>query len=194
MATSVTLNPAVTNVTVASPSAISVDLTTSTTTVNVTSGLLPQNLGTSDSPTFAGLTVTSGLLPQNLSTSDSPTFAGLTVNAITASQTISIVTDTSIDVTEFATYNGKKIIYTGGAGTIILADAVAADIGKSWTIINAGTGAITIDRTTSTQTIKLLNGSSVSGGTTNLTVATGGVIEVICTAADNYITFGSGVS
>jgi len=114
--------------------------------------------------------------------------------AITASQTISIVTDTSIDVTEFATYNGKKIIYTGGAGTIILADAVAADIGKSWTIINAGTGAITIDRTTSTQTIKLLNGSSVSAGTTNLTVATGGAIEIICTAADNYITFGSGVS
>ena len=119
----------------------------------------------------------------------------LTVSSgITGSQTISIVTDTSIDVTEFATYNGKKIIYTGGAGTIILADAVAADIGKAWVIINAGTGAITIDRTTSTQTIKLLNGSSVSAGSANLTVATGGVIEVICTAADNYITFGSGVS
>ena len=128
-----------------------------------------------------------------------PTVSGTLVaaddaGAITASQTISIVTDTSIDVTEFATYNGKKIIYTGGTGTVILADAVTADIGKSWTIINAGTGAITIDRTTSTQTIKLLNGSSVSAGSANLTIATGGAIEIICTAADNYIAFGSGVS
>ena len=59
MTTSVTLNPAVTNVTVASPSAISVDLTTSTTTVNVTSGLLPQNLGTDAIPSFLGLNITS---------------------------------------------------------------------------------------------------------------------------------------
>ena len=58
MATSVTLNPAVTNVTVASPSAISVDLTTFTTTVNVTSGLLPQDLGTSAIPSFYGLNIT----------------------------------------------------------------------------------------------------------------------------------------
>jgi hypothetical protein len=114
---------------------------------------------------------------------------------VTASQTIAnAVTDTDISVSEFATYNGKKIIYTGGAGSVHLADAVAADIGKAWTIINAGTGAITINRATSTQTIKLLDGSSVSAGSANLTLATGGIIEIICTAADNYITFGSGVS
>lgn len=114
---------------------------------------------------------------------------------LTASQTIAnAVTDTDISVSEFATYNGKKIIYTGGAGSVHLADAVAADIGKAWTIINAGTGAITVNRATSTQTLKLLNGSSVSAGSANLTVATGGIIEIICTAADNYIAFGSGIS
>ena len=114
---------------------------------------------------------------------------------ITASQTIAnAVTDTDISVSEFATYNGKKIIYTGGAGSVHLADAVAADIGKAWTIINAGTGAITVNRATSTQTIKLLNGSAVSAGSANLTLATGGIIEIICTAADNYIAFGSGIS
>jgi hypothetical protein len=114
---------------------------------------------------------------------------------VTASQTIAnAVTDTDISVSEFATYNGKKIIYTGGAGSIHLADAVAADIGKAWTIINAGTGAITVNRATSTQTIKLLNGSAVSAGSANLTLATGGIIEIICTAADNYIAFGSGIS
>jgi hypothetical protein len=114
---------------------------------------------------------------------------------VTASQTIvNAVTDTDISVSEFATYNGKKIIYTGGAGSVHLADAVAADIGKAWTIINAGTGAITVNRATSTQTIKLLNGSAVSAGSANLTLATGGIIEIICTAADNYIAFGSGIS
>jgi len=114
---------------------------------------------------------------------------------LTASQAIAnAVTDTNISVSEFATYDGKKIIYTGGAGSVHLADAVAADIGKAWTIINAGTGAITVNRATSSQTLKLLNGSSVSAGSANLTVATGGIIEIICTAADNYIAFGSGIS
>ena len=114
---------------------------------------------------------------------------------LTASQTLAnAVTDTDISVSEFATYNGKKLIYTGGAGSIHLADAVAADIGKAWVIINAGTGAITINRATSTQTIKLLDGSAISAGSANLTLATGGIIEIICTAADNYIAFGTGIS
>ncbi len=114
---------------------------------------------------------------------------------LTASQTLAnAVTDTDISVSEFATYNGKKLIYTGGAGSIHLADAVAADIGKAWIIINAGTGAITINRATSTQTIKLLDGSAISAGSANLTLATGGIIEIICTAADNYIAFGTGIS
>ena len=114
---------------------------------------------------------------------------------VTASQTlVNAVTDTSIDATEFASYSGKKVVYTGGAGTVILADAVSGDLGKGWTIVNAGTGAITIDRATNSQTIKLLNGSAVSAGSANLTLATGGVIEITCTAADNYIAFGSGIS
>ena len=114
---------------------------------------------------------------------------------VTASQTlVNAVTDTSIDATEFASYSGKKVVYTGGAGTVILADAVSGDLGKGWTLVNAGTGAITIDRATNSQTIKLLNGSAVSAGSANLTLATGGVIEITCTAADNYIAFGSGIS
>ena len=119
----------------------------------------------------------------------------LTVSSgITGSQTLAATTDTSIDAAEFATYAGKKIVYTGGAGTIILADAVADDVGKSWVILNSGTGAITIDRATSSQTIKHLNGSAVSAGSVDLTVAIGAVTEIICTAADNYIIFGSGIS
>ena len=43
---------------------------------------------------------------------------------LTASQAIAnAVTDTNISVSEFATYDGKKIIYTGGAGSVHLADS-----------------------------------------------------------------------
>ena len=59
MSTSVTLNPSVTNVTVSNTDAISVDLTTDSTTVELTNGvILPQALGTGDSPTFNSVTAT----------------------------------------------------------------------------------------------------------------------------------------
>lgn len=179
MTTSVTLNPSVTNVTVSNTDTISVDLTTDSTTVELTNGvILPQSLGTTASPSFIGLNVT----------------GTVTASSISSSQTLAATTDTSIDASEFATFAGKKIVYTGGAGTLILADAVSGDVGKSWTLLNAGTGALTVDRTTNTQTIKHLNGSAVSSGTSNLTVATGAVTEIICTAVDTYIIFGSGIS
>ena len=136
-----------------------------------------------------GLLDDTGALTYNPSTG-----ALVSSGTITASQTLAATVDTSIDASEFATFAGKKIVYTGGAGTLILADAVSGDVGKSWTLLNSGTGALTVDRTTNTQTIKHLNGSAVSSGTSNLTVATGAVTEIICTAVDNYIIFGSGIS
>lgn len=128
--------------------------------------------------------------------------AGLNVNgtvtatSYTGSQTLSnSVTDTDIDATEFAGYVGTKIIYTGsGTGNITLPAAVSGDAGKSWIVINTGSGALTVKRDTNTQTIKFLNGSAVSTGTSNLTLAVGSVAEIICTGADNYITFGTGIS
>ena len=120
----------------------------------------------------------------------------VTADAYTGSQTLSNnVTDTDITDTEFAGYVGTKIIYTGsGTGNITLPDAVASDAGKSWIVINTGSGALTVKRDTNTQTIKFLNGSAVSTGTSNLTLAVGSVAEIICTGADNYITFGTGIS
>ena len=187
MATSVTLNPAVTNVTVASASAISVDLTTSTTTVNVTSGLLPQNL----------------------STSDSPTFAGLTVNAITASQTMQLITGstTSVNTTDFLSYAGKRLmVTTSGAITIDLPNSVAADAGKTWVIMNASNNEITldVDNNGTTQYFRILTGGSVitpylGQNVSHLKITKGGIAELVCLGAGNdisvpsYLIFGSGV-
>jgi hypothetical protein len=132
-----------------------------------------------------------------------------TVNAAayTGSQTIAnYVTDTAIDVTEFATYTGKKIIYTGAASTISLPNVVAADIGKSWTIVNAGTGVLTVDVDASgtAQQVRHAHAGGVNTSTTNRTIAIGGIVEVICIAEDssgitnssdkpNYLIYGSGV-
>ena len=107
---------------------------------------------------------------------------------ITSSQTISnYVTDTAIDATEFAGYVGKKIIYTGAASTISLPNATAADIGKTWSILNAGTGVITIDVDASgtAQQVRHLHAGGVNTSTTDRTIAIGGVVEIICIAEDN---------
>ena len=265
MTTEVTLNPSVTNVTVSSTDALSVDLTTNTTTVELANGLiLPQSLGTGDSPTFTSVTagsfviagadiseaeletidsVTAGTVAANKavvvdSNKDISSFrnltatnltgtlqtaaqtnitsvgtlTGLTAGQITATaytgpQTIAnYVTDTAIDVTEFATYTGKKIIYTGAASTISLPNVVAADIGKSWTIVNAGTGVLTVDVDASgtAQQVRHAHAGGVNTSTTDRTIAIGGIVEIICIAEDssgitnssdkpNYLIYGSGV-
>lgn len=131
----------------------------------------------------------------------------VTATSYTGSQTISnYVTDTAIDVTEFASYVGKKIIYTGAASTISLPNVVAADIGKSWTIVNAGTGVITVDVDASgtAQQVRHAHAGGVNTSTTDRTIAIGGVVEIICIAEDNsgitnssdkpnYLIYGGGV-
>jgi len=120
----------------------------------------------------------------------------LSATSYTGSQSLNnSITDTSIDATEFAGFVGTKIIYTGsGTGDIILPDAIAGDVGKSWIVINIGSGALTLKRDTNSHVIKFLNGSAVSGGSANLTLAVGSVAEIICIGVDNYITFGAGIS
>tara|TARA_R110000796_G_C14546410_1_gene433429 strand:+ start:388 stop:957 length:570 start_codon:yes stop_codon:yes gene_type:complete len=186
MATSVTLNPAVTNVTVASASAISVDLTTSTTTVNVTSGLLPQNLGTSDSPTFAGLTVNGGI------TSDSFTYSrAVTIQA------------GDLTPTAFKALAGKRIVKNNSvaaASTFTLFQPTAADVGKSWIICNASTHNITIYP--DTQNVWILDGVTLAANESSWIIKKGGVAELVCidshadggqSSAPTFIIFGAGI-
>ncbi len=107
-----------------------------------------------------------------------------------------VVTGTSIAHATFSTYKGQKIVFTGSSAcTIGLPDAVAGDIGATWTICNAGSANIGFDLDASAaQTLKILTGASVVDvGTDNPHIIAGGVASLVCTAADNYILFGSGV-
>ena len=170
-----------------------------------------QNNGSTELEIKGGWTdnsVSETTLNTTLTTGATTVNGALTVSSgITASQTIAnYVTDTSISTTEFATYTGKKIIYTGGAGEIDLPSAVAADAGKSWIIINAGTGALTIDVDGSgtAQYVRFLTGGAVTtSNSANRIIAAGGTAELVCivdgsvtnsATVPNYLIYGGGIS
>ena len=107
-----------------------------------------------------------------------------------------VVTGTSIAHATFSTYKGRKIVFTGSSDcTIGLPDAAAGDIGATWTVCNAGSANVIFDLDASAaQTLKILTGSAVTTvGTDNPHIVPGGVASLVCTAADNFILFGSGV-
>jgi len=107
-----------------------------------------------------------------------------------------VVTGTSIAHGVFTNYRGQKVVFTGSSAcTIGLPDAAAGDIGATWTVCNAGSANVIFDLDASAaQTVKILTGASVvTVGTDNPHIIPGGVASLICTAADNYILFGSGV-
>ena len=107
-----------------------------------------------------------------------------------------VVTGTSITHANFTGYRGQKVVFTGSSNcTIGLPDAVAGDVGATWTICNAGSALVIFDLDASAaQTVKILTGAAVvTVGTDNPHIIAGGVASLVCTAADNYILFGSGV-
>jgi len=107
-----------------------------------------------------------------------------------------VVTGTSIAHATFSTYKGQKIVFTGSSAcTIGLPDAAAGDIGATWTVCNAGSANVIFDLDASAaQTLKILSGAAVTDvGTDNPHIVPGGVASLVCTAADNFILFGSGV-
>jgi len=107
-----------------------------------------------------------------------------------------VVTGTSIAHATFSTYKGQKIVFTGSSAcTIGLPDAAAGDIGATWTVCNAGSANVIFDLDASAaQTLKILTGAAVTDvGTDNPHIVPGGVASLVCTAADNFILFGSGV-
>ena len=108
-----------------------------------------------------------------------------------------VVTGTSIAHATFSTYKGQKVVFTGSSNcTIQLPDVAAGDVGATWTVCNAGSANVIFDLngSGSAQTLKILTGAAVTTvGTDDPHIIPGGVASLVCTAADNYILFGSGV-
>lgn len=108
-----------------------------------------------------------------------------------------VVTGTSIAHATFSNYKGQKVVFTGSSNcTIQLPDVAAGDVGATWTVCNAGSANVIFDLngSGSAQTLKILTGAAVTDvGTDDPHIIPGGVASLVCTAADNYILFGSGV-
>jgi len=122
----------------------------------------------------------------------------LTVAGTVTADGMAIYTSTgNISASTLVTERGKRIIINGDHD-ITLPDATASEVGYTWVIHNTHSGAITLDKGTADQTVKHLTGSAVTTITvatgTSVNIASGGVAELVCTAADNYIIFGSGIS
>jgi len=113
----------------------------------------------------------------------------VTATSITASQTA------EIDTTDktMANFKGQKVIHTGTTATYYFPDVAVGDKGTTWTVVNAGTGDITISRASgATPNFSKLVTSSNPSSLTGLTLAKGGTIEMVVTAADTITCFGSG--
>lgn len=100
----------------------------------------------------------------------------------------------TVSASTFAGYANKRVVLSGSsAATYVLPDAVSGDAGKTWIINNASSAAITLDVDGNSQTVTKLTGSAAAV-TTDITIASGGVAELICTGADSYILYGSGIA
>ena len=92
-----------------------------------------------------------------------------------------------------ANFKNQKVIHTGTTATYEFPDVVEGDKGTTWTVVNAGTGDITISRASgATPNFSKLVTSSNPSSLTGLTLAKGGTIEMVVTAADTITCFGSG--
>jgi hypothetical protein len=87
----------------------------------------------------------------------------------------------------------SRTVYTGSSTTTwTLPQVSAGSAGATLSIVNAGAGAITLDR--DTNTIKILDGTTVSAGNANVIIATGGVVDLVVTGTNEFVCYGSGIS
>jgi len=116
----------------------------------------------------------------------------------------------SLSDTQFKAKDGKRLlkVSSGGSYEYNLFQPTAADIGKSWTVINADSSGsssfsgILID--SNGQRVRFMSGSTNYAFSTSLdaTVHRGGIAEIVCIAANanggttqapNFIIYGSGI-
>jgi hypothetical protein len=126
---------------------------------------------------------------------------GASISASPALAGSAVVTG-AINASTFASYKGKRIIFTGSSNvTFDLPDATDTGIdphvlvGDTWVIVNASQKIITLDPASSDNTIKIATGSTYTGSTgANTSIAKGGVAELVVVANHEFVIFGSGIS
>lgn len=123
------------------------------------------------------------------------------VNQSGAAAVSHTVNDSNLTGAQFKALSGQRIIkISSNARTYAFFQPAAEDVTKSWTIVNAGDGDITLDA--DTQYVHSMDAFSTTAKQTDWKVRAGGIIDVVCIASGanggtdaspNFIIYGSGI-
>ena len=121
------------------------------------------------------------------------TAGAITGDSFQGSQLALIIGSGTVASINKATHSGRKIVYNGAtASAWTLDDCPAADVGVTYTLVNAGTSTVTISRNTNSVFSRLVLGASPLTAA-SISISKGGIIEIVCTAENVYSCFGSGI-
>ncbi len=111
------------------------------------------------------------------------------------------INDSDLSGVQFKALSGQRIIKTSGnARTYTLFQPVAADVTKSWTIINASGADITLDA--ASQYIHVMDAITTSAKQTDWKILKGGIVDIVCvgsgpnggaTNGPNFVIYGTGI-
>ena len=123
------------------------------------------------------------------------------VNQSGAAAVSHTVNDSDLTGAQFKALSGQRIIkISQNARTYAFFQPAAEDVTKSWTIVNAGAGDITLDA--DAQYVHSMDAFSTIAKKTDWKVRAGGIIDVVCIASGanggtenspNFIIYGSGI-
>ena len=126
-----------------------------------------------------------------------------TTGGLTGSLTTVIHADSTgnLDATAMKGNIGKRIISLDSSSslTFTLPDATSTGVpaGSTWVIINLHASNSIKIQSTNSDVIKICTGTSITtktAGSGFATLVAGGVVEIVCVAADSYVIFGGGVT
>lgn len=111
------------------------------------------------------------------------------------------VNDSNLTSAQFKALSGQRIIKISSvARTYALFQPVADDVTKSWTIINASGGDITLDA--DSQFVHVMDSISTIAKKTDWKILKGGIVDVVCIASGanggasnspNFVIYGTGI-
>jgi len=111
------------------------------------------------------------------------------------------VNDSNLTGAQFKALSGQRIIKISSvARTYALFQPVADDVTKSWTIINASQGDITLDA--DSQRVRVMDGFSTTAVATDWKILKGGIVDIVCVNSSanggasnspNFVIYGTGI-
>tara|TARA_R100000541_G_scaffold59039_2_gene71590 strand:+ start:347 stop:892 length:546 start_codon:yes stop_codon:yes gene_type:complete len=111
------------------------------------------------------------------------------------------VNDSNLTGAQFKALSGQRIIkIAANARTYALFQPSAGDVTKSWTIINASAGDITLDA--DSQYVHVMDSLTIAAKQTDWRILKGGIIDVVCIGSGanggasnspNFVIYGAGI-